>query len=584
MFINAEPRYVSNGFETFVPIHRAEVLRQRLVDMTSNNVNAWSIFRPEAAAENWVHNLDEYSNNENFHVQGLYEEYFQDSSFAAQNQAVNFPKSETYAPAHQIQCQSSKNVSNFQQIYQAPDMTCYQRPSPMLGNDYSQLSLGRGRGSFAEFSSVRNALKDSSYQLQPETTDTSYIPLSSSAASVPQLFYAEEAPIMREPMSMASTSPNTVYSSDSPPQMSVGHHRSSRSAETQHHNFPGTDSQCWQGNFPSSGESQVAYGVPISNDELPKYTPQTFCNPWSVDTASASNWSSYSVAPNTISPKMLRLNVSNASLSSSDSGSRSVMGVFDSSAAISLPNDLGECSSPEAPPVVEPQHPVSRPRHTLPDSIPLSRRIVPIVPSNDYDSSRNSKKRPMKVSKPTNNNRRKSSPHVRSTATAVPSPSPQKVGSRSSGLSQAPTKTKRTEPKPVEQATLSQSAAAALATHHRDAKDEFLIRSKMAGMSYKDIRRQGKFTETESTLRGRFRTLTKHKTARVRRPEWSEKDIRLLEKAVRELSQNLDTSKTKIPWKLVAEYIADHGGSYHFGYATCRKRWDELQNEDTEDE
>jgi hypothetical protein len=61
--------------------------------------------------------------------------------------------------------------------------------------------------------------------------------------------------------------------------------------------------------------------------------------------------------------------------------------------------------------------------------------------------------------------------------------------------------------------------------HHRDAKDDFLVRSKLAGMSYKEIRRQGKFSEAESTLRGRFRTLTKHKAARVRKPEWDDNDV-----------------------------------------------------------
>jgi hypothetical protein len=29
----------------------------------------------------------------------------------------------------------------------------------------------------------------------------------------------------------------------------------------------------------------------------------------------------------------------------------------------------------------------------------------------------------------------------------------------------------------------------------------------------------------------------------------------------------------------VAEYIVEHGGSYHFGNSTCRKRWDELVRE-----
>ena len=60
----------------------------------------------------------------------------------------------------------------------------------------------------------------------------------------------------------------------------------------------------------------------------------------------------------------------------------------------------------------------------------------------------------------------------------------------------------------------------------RRACDDFLVRSKLAGMSYRDIRVQGHFTEAESTLRGRFRTLTKRKEQRVRKPQWHEKDVR----------------------------------------------------------
>ena len=56
-------------------------------------------------------------------------------------------------------------------------------------------------------------------------------------------------------------------------------------------------------------------------------------------------------------------------------------------------------------------------------------------------------------------------------------------------------------------------------------RDEFLVRSKLAGMSYKEIRTKGNFTEAESTLRGRFRTLTKRKEQRVRKPQWHETDV-----------------------------------------------------------
>lgn len=60
----------------------------------------------------------------------------------------------------------------------------------------------------------------------------------------------------------------------------------------------------------------------------------------------------------------------------------------------------------------------------------------------------------------------------------------------------------------------------------QDEKNMFLVRSKLAGMSYKEIRDRGNFKEAESTLRGRFRTLTKDKERRVRKPEWEERDVR----------------------------------------------------------
>jgi len=58
-----------------------------------------------------------------------------------------------------------------------------------------------------------------------------------------------------------------------------------------------------------------------------------------------------------------------------------------------------------------------------------------------------------------------------------------------------------------------------------DSRDVFLVQSKLAGMSYKAIKEQGAFVEAESTLQGRFRTLTKHKEHRVRKPEWVEGDV-----------------------------------------------------------
>ena len=59
------------------------------------------------------------------------------------------------------------------------------------------------------------------------------------------------------------------------------------------------------------------------------------------------------------------------------------------------------------------------------------------------------------------------------------------------------------------------------------AKYRELIEWKKQGLSYKEIKARGGFDEAESTLRGRYRTLTKPKYLRVRKPEWQQKDVRI---------------------------------------------------------
>lgn len=56
-------------------------------------------------------------------------------------------------------------------------------------------------------------------------------------------------------------------------------------------------------------------------------------------------------------------------------------------------------------------------------------------------------------------------------------------------------------------------------------KDDLLVQWKKAGMSYRQIREKGGFTEAESTLRGRYRTLTKRREERVRKPLWTQTDV-----------------------------------------------------------
>jgi len=59
-------------------------------------------------------------------------------------------------------------------------------------------------------------------------------------------------------------------------------------------------------------------------------------------------------------------------------------------------------------------------------------------------------------------------------------------------------------------------------------KDELLVNCKAQGMSYKQIKELGGFDEAESTLRGRYRALTKPREARLRKPEWGKREVSII--------------------------------------------------------
>ncbi|KIX01564.1 uncharacterized protein Z518_09290 [Rhinocladiella mackenziei CBS 650.93] len=121
-------------------------------------------------------------------------------------------------------------------------------------------------------------------------------------------------------------------------------------------------------------------------------------------------------------------------------------------------------------------------------------------------------------------------------------------------------------------------------------KDDFLVQCKSQGMSYKQIKELGAFDEAESTLRGRYRVLTKPKEARLRKPEWGEREIQLLFEGVSQCSKsNPDAGRqsaeldavsigqfvSKVPWKQVAEFM-ERRGAYRYGNATAKKKYLEL--------
>lgn len=58
-----------------------------------------------------------------------------------------------------------------------------------------------------------------------------------------------------------------------------------------------------------------------------------------------------------------------------------------------------------------------------------------------------------------------------------------------------------------------------------DETDHLLVHYRSQGVSYKAIKQRLNLDEAESTLRGRYRTLTKPKSERLRKPVWSETDV-----------------------------------------------------------
>ncbi|CAK7268718.1 hypothetical protein SEPCBS119000_003205 [Sporothrix epigloea] len=108
-------------------------------------------------------------------------------------------------------------------------------------------------------------------------------------------------------------------------------------------------------------------------------------------------------------------------------------------------------------------------------------------------------------------------------------------------------------------------------------KDRMLLNLRSQGYTYQEIRRRCRFTEAESTLRGRYRLLTKRKEERVRKPQWTAYDDELLLSIVNSLAGDRQVGRDfRVAWKTVADSIVEGGGSYHFGNTTCRKRYDEL--------
>lgn len=137
-----------------------------------------------------------------------------------------------------------------------------------------------------------------------------------------------------------------------------------------------------------------------------------------------------------------------------------------------------------------------------------------------------------------------------------------------------------------ESRNLSQVATRNSPSGPRQDNNELLVKLRDQGVSYKEIKKRLNCPEAESTLRGRHRTLTKEKSQRVRKPVWTDNDIRILINSVTSLilSSKITQAaegresgcKISARWKYISEEIIRCGGSYKFGPGTCKKKYKDL--------
>ncbi len=522
MFINVRPRNVSHGFETFVPVHRAASLPEKLTEMTNNDINAWNFYRPIAAPGNsWDENLDVFNDIEKFPVSWF-------SSNPDLTRRADKSQPQTPCPGyyqntagHQGQRDDQNTNFNIQSIHQgqATALSCLEKRSTVLTNGYAQGHLGQRHGSFADFLSMRQGINASAYQ---NLNEPDLAPFTSTLPRGVQSSY-QEGSLMIGGFFMDAGSPSTTYSGHSSTSTTVGAapliqatvHSSQRAS---------TSGVWWQENsINGQGYYQDIHGLGLLHDDLPrsqKQQHQQHSDPWITGNSSSNDCSTQATEPITIPPK-LTLNVPPASLSSSESSQGLILPYSGSSLASSPRLDTPD-SATEPSPVAE--QPISNRtlRRILPDSLPRC-SIVPASQSNNFNSYQTLGRR--LDSKFESRSRQKPSPSLQSRRLVNSDPSKKLKATPEKSLMP-----KKIEPKPAnatscKPSALSQSSPTAQAMHFRDVEDDFLVRSRLAGMSYKEIRRQGNFPEAESTLRGRFRTLTKHKAARVRRPEWTDNDV-----------------------------------------------------------
>ncbi|TGO09897.1 hypothetical protein BTUL_0151g00040 [Botrytis tulipae] len=539
---------MSNSIDFFFANHCVvPLMSEPLFEMNSN---AFSVVNPPAA-KSWEQNFESFRDHKNFPLfQNERGELCQDTTPLSENREGNnnSPKTPTCAVLHPRR-HPSKAHSYSIPLHPAPNMTQGYGTDSTLGVDYTQMGIDQGRGSFTAFQNCRTST-----------------PFSMAHGS----FSGNNLTTNR--FSNDNITPNIDYDDLQKPNADrLDTYESLASGSVTHDGILGDWWSIENGNLMNkindhSSGMVASYDILSFPDGLPR--PQNeqlenFEESWNDGWVTESEWPPAPFVPSTIKPRALNLSASFTSTASTATRASSQASAFSTESiapAITSTSDYTPSPSP-AEGLSKDHTPQSRSRHMLPSSRPIRNNIPDRL--DEYETV---------TDKPVEDRHPSASSPIRAIQ-----------NTRSHRMIKNDLEIKHSNvpltPKNNFLGVKSSSTIGNTPLLTRTEQNNFLIRSRQAGMSYKAIRSNGNFTAAESTLRGRFRTLTKDKKDRVRQPKWTENDIQLLSKAVKKLGRN--TSKGSEPqWKKVAQYIYDNGGSYHFGYATCRKRWIALKNVD----
>ncbi|KAF5873457.1 uncharacterized protein Bfra_004917 [Botrytis fragariae] len=537
---------MSNSIEFYFTNHCVVPLTpEPLFEMDSN---AFSVVNP-LAAKGWEQKFESFRDHRNFPLfQNESGELCQDTTPISENREGNnsSPKTPTCAVLHP-QRHPSKAHSYSIPLHPAPNMTQGYGPDSTLGVDYTQMGIDQGRGSFTAFQNCRTStplsMGHGSFSGNISTTDRF-----SNDNTTPSIDYDD--------VHKSNTDRLDTY-------------ESLASGSVTHDGILGDWWSIENGNVMNKINDHlngmVASYIPIFPHGLPR--PQddeleNFEETWNDGWVKESEWPPAPFIPSTIKPRALNLSASFTSTASTTTRASSQASAFSPESTV-VTSTSDYTASPSAEGLTEDHIPQSRSRHMLPSSRPA--RNDDII-SKRFDEDETATDRPVE-------NRH---PSASTPISAIRNTRSHRIIKNDFEIkhSNVPLTPKNDLLDGKPSSTIGNTP---LLT--RFEQNDFLIRSRQAGMSYKAIRSNGNFAAAESTLRGRFRTLTKDKKDRVRQPKWTDNDIQLLSKAVKKLGRS--TSKGSEPqWKKVAQYIYDNGGSYHFGYATCRKRWIALKNDD----